>query len=144
MQNTRGMVKWERKRIVAHTITERLGRLPWKIVPHWTLRNTSRFLLICQTVDKCSCQSKGPPPCQPTDSGSDRHLEPKGRGRCGSVPRGPRGIVGKTMTCAIMSSVRTTVIMCYEGKYVLPRLPQEMSVHDCPCGILFPSVAEHL
>ena len=53
------MVKWERKRIVAHTVTERLGRLPWKIVPQWTLRNTSRFLLICQTVDKCSCQSKG-------------------------------------------------------------------------------------
>lgn len=58
LQHTRGMGKRERKRTTANIITERLGRLPSKIVAPWTVRNTSKFLLVFQTVDKCSCGSQ--------------------------------------------------------------------------------------
>lgn len=56
----------------------------------------------------------------------------------------PYVIVGKTMKRATMWSLRSTVIMSYEGNHVLPRLPQETSVHDCYCGILFIPLVEHL
>ena len=54
---------------------------------------------------------------------------------------GPYGTVGKTEKRTTTWSVRS---MCYDGNYVLPRLPQATSVHDWSCGILFIPLVEHV